>query len=59
MTAQRTRLESLSADERIVLHWRLDRGLSVSQISQRTKRSPEAVRGLISSGSRTLFGTGP
>ncbi len=59
MSAVRTRLESLSADERVALHWHLDSGLSVGQIALRMDRSPEAVVQLILRGSRTLFGTRP
>ncbi len=59
MSAARTRLESLSADERQALHWHLDSGLSVGQIALRMERPPEAVVQLILRGSRTLFGTRP
>ncbi len=59
MSAARTRLESLSADERVALHWHLDSGLSAGQIALRMDRSPEAVVQLILRGSRTLFGTRP
>ena len=59
MTPERTRLESLSADERVALHWHLDSALSVGQIAQRMQRPPEAVVQLILRGSRTLFGTRP
>lgn len=59
MTAQRTRLESLSADERAALSWHLHSGLSVGQIARRMQQSPDSVMRLILRGSRTLFGTRP
>ena len=59
MTAKRTRLESLSADERAALSWHLHSGLSVGQIARRMQRSPDSVVQLILRGSRTLFGTRP
>ena len=59
MTAERTRLESLRADERAALHWHLDSALSIGQIGVRMQRSPEEVMQLILRGSRTLFGTRP
>lgn len=59
MTPQRTRLESLSPDERVALHWHLDSGLSVGLIGVRMQRpSPEVIQ-LILSGSRALYGTRP
>ncbi len=59
MTTQRTRLESLSADERSALSWHLHSGLSVGQIARRMQQSPDSVVRLILRGSRTLFGTRP
>ena len=59
MSVERTRLESLSADERAALSWDLHAGLSVSQIARRMRRSPEEVVHLILRGSRKLFGARP
>ena len=59
MSAERTRLESLRADERAALHWHLDSALSIDQIGVRMQESPEEVVQLILRGSRRLFGTQP
>ena len=59
MSVERTRRESLRADERAALSWDLHAGLSVSQIARRMQRSPEEVVHLILRGSRRLFRTRP
>ena len=59
MSVERTRLESLSADERAALSWDFHSRLSVSQIARRMRRSPEEVVHLILRGSRRLLGARP